>query len=113
MFRERLRSIPSSKRAIDNQAALFIIARPAGGAGGPPLAVRKIDHPTFPVSYSLGPENVMMQGTPFQGEVSISVRLDKDGNPITRQPGDLTGEYKGPVKVGSANVDITLDQLAK
>jgi cytochrome c-type biogenesis protein CcmH len=104
---------PKLKGSIDSQAALFIIARGPGGQGGPPLAVKKIDHPAFPVSYSLGPENVMMQGTPFQGQVSITVRLDKDGNPITRQPGDLTGEYKNPVKVGSTNIDIVLDQVAK
>ena len=97
-----------------SQAALFIIARPATGAGGPPLAVKKVDRPVFPLSYSLGPENVMMQGRPFAGKVTISVRLDKDANPVTRQPGDLIGEYKkNPVDVGSKNVDIVVDQVAQ
>ena len=78
------------------------------------MAVKKIERPAFPLSYSLGPENVMMQGRPFVGKVAISVRLDKDGNPITRQPGDLSGEYKkNPVDVGSKNVDIVLDQVAQ
>jgi hypothetical protein len=46
--------------------------------------------------------------------VSIAVRLDKDGNAMTREAGDLTGEYKkNPVEVGAKNVDIVLDQLAK
>jgi hypothetical protein len=54
----------------------------------------------------------MMQGIPFTGSVSITVRLDKDGNPTTRQPGDLTGDYKkNPVAVGSKNIDIVLDQV--
>jgi len=104
---------PKLKGNVDSQAALFIIARPSGVDKGPPLAVKKIDHPVFPLSYSVGPENVMMQGVPFTGSVTITVRLDKDGNPTTRQPGDLSGDYKkNPVAVGSKNVDIVLDQIA-
>jgi cytochrome c-type biogenesis protein CcmH len=97
---------------LDPNAALFIIARPAGGAGGPPLAVKKIDKPTFPLRYSLSQENVMMQGTPFSGKIDITVRLDKDGNPTTRGAGDLTGEYKkNPAEVGAKNADVILDQV--
>ena len=105
---------PKLKANVDSQATLFIIARPADAAKGPPLAVKKIDRPVFPVSYSLGPENVMMQGVPFTGSVTITARLDKDGNPTTRQPGDLTGDYKkNPVAVGSKNIDIVLDQVVQ
>jgi len=101
------------KGNVDSQATLFIIAR-SDASKGPPLAVKKIDRPVFPVSYSLGPENVMMQGIPFTGRVSITARLDKDGNPTTRQPGDLTGDYKkNPVAVGSKNIDIVLDQVVQ
>jgi hypothetical protein len=40
--------------------------------------------------------------------------LDKDGNPTTRQSGDLTGDYKkNPVAVGSQNIDIVLDQVVQ
>ncbi len=104
---------PKLKGNVDNQASLFIIARPSGVDKGPPLAVKKIDRPVFPLNYSVGPENVMMQGMPFTGSIAITVRLDKDGNPTTRQPGDLSGDYKkNPVAVGSKNVDIVLDQVA-
>ena len=96
----------------DVNAALFIIARPAGSPAGPPLAVKKIDKPSFPLRYSLGQENVMMQGTLFAGKINISVRLDKDGNPTTRGAGDLTGEYKkNPVEVGAKSADVILDQV--
>ena len=105
---------PKFKASVDGQATLFIIARPSNAAKGPPLAVKKIDRPVFPVAYSLGPENVMMQGVPFTGTITITARLDKDGNPTTRQPGDLTGDYKGnPAVVGSKNVDIVLDQVVQ
>jgi len=100
------------KDQIDPQAALFIIARPATGAGGAPLAVKKLDKPTFPLNYSLSQENVMMQGTPFTGKINITARLDKDGNAATRGAGDLTGEYKkNPAEVGAKNADVVLDQL--
>jgi len=102
------------KGGIDPNAALFIIARPATGGGGPPLAVKKIDRPTFPVDYTLSQDNVMMQGTPFTGKINLTVRLDKDGNPVTRSPGDMTGEYKkNPVEVGTKNVDVVIDQATE
>jgi cytochrome c-type biogenesis protein CcmH len=105
---------PKLKANVDSQATLFIIARPANAAKGPPMAVKKIDYPVFPLSYSLGPENVMMQGTPFTGAFTLTARLDKDGNPGTRQPEDLTGDYKkNPVAVGSQNIDIVLDQVVQ
>jgi cytochrome c-type biogenesis protein CcmH len=105
---------PKLKSKIAGQASLFIIVRQSGGAGGPPLAVKKIDKPTFPVTYAIGSENVMMQGMPFTGKVVITARLDKDGNAITREAGNLLGDYKkNPAEVGSQNIDIVLDQLAQ
>jgi cytochrome c-type biogenesis protein CcmH len=105
---------PKLKASLDPNAALFIIARPAGVAGGAPLAVKKIDTPAFPLSYSLSQENVMMQGTPFTGKINITVRVDKDGNPATRGAGDLTGDYKkNPAEVGAKNVDIVIDQVTR
>jgi cytochrome c-type biogenesis protein CcmH len=104
---------PKLQANLDPNAALFIIARPAGVAAGPPLAVKKIDKPVFPLSYSLSQENVMMQGTPFTGKINLTVRLDKDGNPTTRGAGDLIGERKNPVEVGTKNVDVVIDQLMR
>jgi tetratricopeptide (TPR) repeat protein len=99
------------KSKADGKAALFIIARSGGAAGGPPVAVKKIERPVFPLSYTLGPEDVMMKGMPLSGKITISVRLDADGDAMTRQPGDLVGEYKNnPVEVGAQKVDILIDR---
>ena len=97
-------------KGMNSKATLFIIARPAGVEAGPPLAVKKIDQPVFPLSYVIGAENVMMQGTPFTGKINLTVRLDNDGNPTTRTPGDLMGHYREPVEVGAKNIDIVIDQ---
>ena len=104
---------PKLKDKVDSQAVLFIIARTSSG-GGAPAAVKKIDRPVFPLAYSIGSENSMMQGVPLSGKLNIIVRLDKDGNPMTHEPGDMTGDYKkNPVAVGAHNVDIVIDQIGK
>ena len=103
---------PKLKAKLDSGDALFIIVRSSNSAQGPPLAVKKIDRPVFPLSYSLGPENMMMSGRPFGGKVNVSVRLDRDGNALTREPGSLMGTYeKNPVEIGTQGVDIILDQV--
>ena len=105
---------PKLQGKLNKGATLFIIARSAGSTKGPPLAVKKIDHPVFPLSYSLGPENVMIQGLPFSGKVSVMARIDSDGNPTTREAGDLSGDYKkNPATVGATDVDIVVDQVVE
>lgn len=106
-------SLDEKLRARASAAAtLFIIARPAGVPSGPPLAVKKIPAPKFPVPFALGPEDVMIPGRPFSGAIDLSARLDQDGNPTTRQPGDIFGEYgKNPVEPGAESVDIVLDRV--
>ena len=105
---------PKLKTKHRGGGTLFIIARRAATQGGPPLAVKRIASPTFPLSYSLGKENMMIPGTSFEGKVNIVVRLDRDGDPLTRDPGSLTGNYKkNPVEIGSQNVDIILNEEIK
>jgi cytochrome c-type biogenesis protein CcmH len=100
---------PKLKTKLDSKAVLFIIARPGGG--GPPVAVKKIDQPVFPLTYTLGAENAMAQGVALTGKLTLSARLDTDGNPMTRDPGSVMGEHKTPVEVGSKNVDFVMDQV--
>jgi tetratricopeptide (TPR) repeat protein len=102
---------PKLKAKTDAHSVLFIIARSTSSASGPPLAVRKITSPKFPAAFSLGAGDVMMPGTPFSGKVFLSARLDKDGNPTTKEPGNLAGVYrKNPAEVGSKKIEIVLDQ---
>jgi cytochrome c-type biogenesis protein CcmH len=101
---------PKLQQKLAGKAVLFIIARPGGG--GPPVAVKKIDNPVFPLTYSLGAENAMVQGTALTGQLTLSARLDTDGNPMTRDSGSLMGEHKTPVEAGSKNVDFVMDQVA-
>ena len=91
------------------QGVLYIVARPAGAQGGPPLAVKRVVAPAFPVVFSLGPGDVMIQGTAFEGPLNLTARLDSDGDPLTREPGEPAGVYDGnPVSPGARNVVVKL-----
>lgn len=84
--------------------SFFIAARPL--AGGPPLAVKRVGAVQFPYAFELTEENKMMAGTDFSGDIFLTVRLDQDGNPLSRQAGDM-GVFV-ETKVGEAGLDLTL-----
>ncbi len=88
---------------------LFLIAR--GAAGGPPLAVKRIVNPEFPLDFELGPEDRMIQQMPFAGPLQLSARIDADGNATTRSPGDLQGAGSEPAQPGASGVRIVIDQV--
>ncbi len=93
---------------------LFLVARrDTGGKGkGMLLAAKKIPvtgAAMFPLAYTLSQADVMMQGTQLNGVVTVSARIDGDGDALSKTPGDLTGVTKAGVPVGSSGVDITLD----
>jgi len=90
-------------------ATLFVIARTA--AAGPPLAVVRIANPSFPLRFSIGPDDRMIQSMPFEGEIQISVRVDGDGNVMTRNPGDLQGGSGIPNAPGDRDVRLLIDQV--
>lgn len=85
---------------------VFVIARPVGVQGGPPAAVRRLPAVSFPMVFELGPGDAMLGG-PFPAEVTLSVRLDADGNATSRSPQDLVA---APVqaKAGSSGLELVL-----
>jgi hypothetical protein len=84
--------------------AFFISARPL--AGGPPLAVKRLGAVEFPYRFELTSEDKMMEGTDFSGAVLLSLRLDQDGDPLSRQPGDIGASLE--THVGETNLEVTL-----
>lgn len=103
-----VRKSPALKDAWPAGASVFVIAR--AGADGPPYAVRRYDGVTPPFPYALGPDNVMLAGAPLPARLAVTVRVDQDGDAITRQLGDLEG---GPVPARQdAPVDVSVDRPA-
>ena len=89
---------------------LFILARPAGENGGPPLAVLKMVGMKFPLHYELGQEDVLMPGKFFTGKVEVQAVLRRSGIATLSVPGDVRGAHAKPVEPGAKDADIVLDQ---
>jgi cytochrome c-type biogenesis protein CcmH len=90
-------------------AVLYLVAKTA--QGGPPVAVVRVANPSFPMRFSIGPDDRMNQSVPFADQVLISVRVDADGNAMTRNPGDLEGESGTPNAPGDRGVTLLIDKV--
>ncbi|MCB9550948.1 MAG: hypothetical protein H6705_03505 [Myxococcales bacterium] len=103
------------KDAVKPGAVVFIIVRSDAGEGqkGMLLAAKKIPvtgTEMFPLAFTVGPADVMMQGTPLMGKVRLEARVDQDGDAISKAPGDVVGARAGASTVGDQGIDFTLDQ---
>ena len=98
------------ENAMPDQARLFIIARPEGVEGGPPLAARRHSRVQLPFDYSIGPADVMLEGNQFDGSIRITARLDQDGN-AKASPGDIEGDIVA--QAGDKKVDIVLNRIVE
>jgi hypothetical protein len=107
-IRGTLRVAAEHEGRLPSGAVLFLIAR--RGSAGPPLAVKRIDAPRFPLDFEIGPDDRMIASIPFSGPVQLTARLDSDGNATSRTPGDLQGSAPEPVEPGAAGVEITLSE---
>ena len=102
--------LPDIEISINPSAGLFIFARPKGVETGPPLAVRKHGIFDFPFQFEIGQLNTMMEGTVFDGNLTLTARLDQDGNRKS-SPGDIEG--KANVKAGEKGVKLILDTVVE
>ena len=100
---------PSLKDPWPTGARAFVIARAQGG--GPPYAVRRYDHVKPPFAFALGPENLMIQGVPAPPRLIVSVRVDQDGDALTRQLGDLESGPSAPVSP-RGSLELVVDRPA-
>ena len=92
---------------------IFLVARRIADnpqARGTLVAVKKLSAATFPVPFTLSARDMMIPTGSFDGDVSLAVRVDKDGDPMTRRKGDVFGGLP-KVAVGARGVKLTLDQV--
>jgi len=97
------------------EGILFLVARRISDnptARGTLIAVKKLPATTFPLAFDLSAADMPFQNGAFDGELTLSARIDQDGDPMTHQKGDVLGSLP-KVRVGSKNVRLTLDQLQK
>ena len=100
---------PDLADSVPSGGILYLIVRVAGREGGAPLAVQQSPAPALPYTFEITERDSMIEGTPLIGEMSITARIDQDGDAFTETPGDLSGEAS-PVVEGDANVVIVLDR---
>lgn len=92
--------------------AIFLIVKQADAAGQPtgtPLAVDKLTWTGKDLPFELTEGQAMIAGTQLTGDVVITARYDQDGDAISKQPGDITGQLR--VKVPSENANVFLDTV--
>jgi cytochrome c-type biogenesis protein CcmH len=107
-IRGTIRLAPELEDRVPPGGVLFIILR--HGSAGPPLAVKRIPAPSFPLDFEIGAGDRMITSVPFAGPMQISARLDADGN-VSRGPGDLAGDAAEGVEPGASDVALLLDRV--
>jgi tetratricopeptide (TPR) repeat protein len=85
--------------AKSRTGTIYVIARPAGVAGGPPVAVKRVPATSLPITFDFSSADSMM-GQPLPASMRIEARLDADGDAATRSPSDPSASQDG-VKTGS------------
>ena len=73
--------------------------------------MKRIPSPRFPLDFELGPDDRMIQAMPFAGPLTLSARVDSDGNAMSRTPGDLSGQAAGPIEPGASGIELVIDQV--
>jgi len=106
-------TLPGANRTrVSRGDVIFLAARRTSGPPGPGsmVAVQKLQAEDFPMRFSISGRDAMIPGIPFEGRMSITVRVDKDGDALTRKTGDVYGHADG-VAVGKQDVTIALDTV--
>jgi tetratricopeptide (TPR) repeat protein len=91
--------------ALPPNGVIYVMARAAGQTSGPPIAVKRLALGAFPLNAEISSAD-SMSGEQLPAKVHIDVRLDSDGNAMTKSPGDLTASQDG-VAVGQT-ITLTL-----
>jgi hypothetical protein len=106
---------PSRKADVAPGDTIFMVARRLSdnpSARGTLVAVKRFTASSFPIPFTLSAHDMMIPTGAFDGVVSLSVRVDKDGDPMTHRKGDVIGGLP-KVSVGARGVKLTLDQVQK
>ena len=91
---------------VPPDAILFVIVREAGLESGPPSAVKRVPATNFPITVTIS-EKDSMAGEGLPGLVRIDARVDRDGDPLTKDPQDPTASEEN-VRPGGGQVLMVL-----
>ena len=78
--------------------------------GGPPLAALRLPPGPFPMDFEITTANAIAMGgapRPFPDTLMLSVRVDRDGDPISKAPDEPSATVPNAIK-GSTDLKLTL-----
>jgi hypothetical protein len=90
--------------ALKPGGILFIFAKKAGIPM--PAAVLRVPDPKLPYKFSIGAQNAMAPGTPFDGPFTITARYSPSGDAMDKSGPE--GSAAKPVAVGTENLKIEM-----
>ena len=104
---------PALKAAAGADETLFVFAEPEGGAGGPPLAVKRFHVSDLPLDIELSDQDAVMPGRHLEdyGRLTVTARISPSGSP-TPQAGDLEGLGTWS-KASAKALDLVIDTPVK
>jgi cytochrome c-type biogenesis protein CcmH len=103
---------PALAAEVKQGDVIFLVARRVDPGTGEvvrmPVAVDRVEVGALPVPFRLSNQNVMMAGTEFTGKVQITARVDRDGEAMSRKPGDLEGTLEATIP--ASGLELVLDK---
>ena len=87
---------------------IFLVARQDDGSekGGAILGVKRFVVDRWPIPFQLDGRDAMTPGAAFGGKMLVTARVDKDGDAMTKNPGDVIGVAHLEVPATSAKISI-------
>lgn len=100
-----------ARDALEQGAVLYVVVRSAGPAMGPPLGVRRITNPAFPLEITVTDNDSMMKERLISSEsdVQFQVRVSLTGSPVA-QAGDWQSASQTVALAEAGLVVLNIDQ---
>ncbi len=106
----RLEVAPELAGKVSAGDAIYLVAR--NPVTGSIIAVRRLAAPAkFPMDFELSGQDTMHEQGSLSGKIHLEARVDKDGDAMTKNPGDLVGEVRDPVSVPAEGVVLVFSKV--
>jgi hypothetical protein len=88
------------------KGTLYIFAKKYGSSMPMPLAVLKIESPSFPVKFTLGESNKMIPSMPFIGPFVVIARISPSGSATDKT--DLEVKTSKAINLGQQEIKLSI-----
>lgn len=95
-------------RASQPNMVLFVVAKNPAGI---PFAVEKIINPVFPQSFHLGPEELVLPGSGWEGPFELTAQLNTHGILGSPRTGDLGTAHPSAARAGDQGILLAIDKI--